>query len=173
MTNQGDDRESCAREAVRRARRNVPWLFSKEDNRQFFRAHLEVQGVEFLVEAAREGDFDSLEILREHARGARNARMSVPADFHAFVWECFIDGPPKAKPGPGPKDIELRNQTIAILVKKVSQDYGFQEYRNPEHRGNEGGPMTACRLVAEEFGLSERTVEDIWGDRKASVTRSV
>ena len=35
MTNQGDDRESCAREAVRRARRNVPWLFSKEDNRQF------------------------------------------------------------------------------------------------------------------------------------------
>ena len=56
MTNQGDDRESCAREAVRRARRNVPWLFSKEDNRQFFRTHLEVQGVEFLVEAAREGD---------------------------------------------------------------------------------------------------------------------
>jgi hypothetical protein len=31
--------------------------------------------------------------------------------------------------------------------------------------------MSACRLAAEELGLSERTVEDIWSDYKAMVTR--
>jgi hypothetical protein len=31
--------------------------------------------------------------------------------------------------------------------------------------------MSACRLVADELGLSERTVEEIWADRKAMVTR--
>jgi hypothetical protein len=99
--------------------------------------------------------------------------MKVSEDFQAFVWEYFIDGPPNAKSGSSSKDTELRYQTIALLVKIVSQDYGFPEYRNSEHRGRKDGPMTACKLVAEELGLAERTVEDIWGDRKSSVTRSV
>jgi hypothetical protein len=32
--------------------------------------------------------------------------------------------------------------------------------------------MSACRLVAEETGLSERMVEEIWGKRKTLVTRA-
>jgi hypothetical protein len=153
-------------------RRNVPWLFSKTGNRQFFRAHWEVMEVEKLVALAREGDQDALDILKEYARGARKAGMIVPDDLHAFVWEYFIDGPPKAKSGSSSKDSELRFQTIALLVKKVSQDFGFPEYRNPEHRGRKDGPMSACKLVAEELGLSERTVEEIWGERKIGVIRS-
>ena len=31
--------------------------------------------------------------------------------------------------------------------------------------------MSACRLVAEELELSERTVEEIWAERKERVTR--
>jgi hypothetical protein len=99
--------------------------------------------------------------------------MIVPDDFHAFVWEWFVDGPPKAKSGSSSKDTELRFQTIALLVKTVSRDYGFLEYRNVEHRGRKDGPMTACKLVAEELGLAERTVEDIWGERKGRLTGSV
>lgn len=163
------DQEQKAREAVRRVIRNLPDLFSKEGNQRFFRSHMEVQDVEFLVAAAREGDKDAVEILRGHARGARRARMNVPDALHEFVWEFFIDGPPKAKSGPSSKDSDLRYQTIALLVKIVSRDYGFPEYRNVEHRGSSSGPMTAILLVAEELGLSERTVEDIWADRKAIV----
>ena len=43
----------------------------------------------------------------------------------------------------------------------MSQDFGFPKYGNPERRGNADAPMSACRLVAEELGLSERTVEEI------------
>jgi hypothetical protein len=46
--------------------------------------------------------------------------------------------------------------TIALLLKMVKRDFGFPEYSNPEHRGNPDAPMSACRLVAEETGLSER-----------------
>ena len=172
MTGQ-DNGEKHAREAVRRVVRNLPWLFSEAGNRQFFRAHWEVMDVEFLLMGARAGDKDSIEILRKYAAGARKAGLIVPDDFHAFVWEWFVDGPPKAKSGSSSKDTELRFQTIALLVKTVSRDYGFLEYRNVEHRGRKDGPMTACKLVAEELGLAERTVEDIWGERKGRLTGSV
>ena len=164
-----DDREKRAREALRRVKRNLPQLFSKEYNRRFYRTHMEVADADELVALAREGDKDALEILREHAHGARRAGMHVPASLHEFVWEFFIDGPPKAKPGTAPKDTGLKYQTIALLVKIVSKDYGFPEYRNVEHRGEKSGSMSACLLVAQELGLEERWVEEIWGDRKASV----
>jgi hypothetical protein len=77
----------------------------------------------------------------------------------------------KAKSGSSPKDTGLKHRTIALLVKIVSQDYGFPEYRNPEHRGEESGPMSACLLVAQELGLKERWVEEIWAERKASVLK--
>jgi hypothetical protein len=165
------DREARAREAVRRMARNVPQLFSKEFSRKFFRARMEEADVDRLVALAREGDKDALEILRKHAGGASRARMNVPRSLHEFVWEYFIDGPPKAKSGPSPKDTELKHQTIALMVKIVSQDFGLPEYRNAEHRGEESGPVSACLLVAQELGLKERWVEEIWADRKASVLK--
>jgi hypothetical protein len=166
-----DDRKARAREAVRRMARNAPQLFSKKFSRKFYRARMEVAEVDTLVKLAREGDKDALEILREHARGASRARMNVPRSFHEFVWECFIDGPPPAKSGLSPKDMGLKHLTIALMVKIVSQDFGLPEYRNAEHRGEESGPVSACLLVAQELDLSERSVEEIWADRKASVLK--
>jgi hypothetical protein len=164
-----DDREARVRAAVRRALKRVPWLFSKEGNRQFYRSHMEAEDPKFLVAAAREGDDDAIDILRDYVRGARQAGINVPTVVHEFVWEWFVDGPPKAKPGTSPKDIGLRNLAIALLVKIV-KGYGFPEYRNSEHRGETTGAMSACQMVAEETGFSERTVEAIWADRKAAVT---
>jgi hypothetical protein len=167
-----EERERAARMLVRRAKEKAhDVVFSKEGNRRFFRAVLEQQDVNFLVAAAREGDKDAIDILRVYARGARRAGMNVPDDFHAFVWEHFIDGPPKAKPGTSSKDIDLRNQALSILVKIVRDDFGFPEYSRYEDRDDPDAPMTACRLVAEEFGLDERTVEEIWTERKEGVTR--
>ena len=166
-----EDRERLAREAVRKLVQNAPWWFSKEGNQQFFRAHMEVENINMLVALARAGDKDAVEILRKHARGVRSAGMKVPPDLHEFVGEWFLDGPPKAKSGSSPKDTELRYTAIARRVQIVSEDYGFPEYSNPEHRGNPDAPMSACRLVAEELGLSVRMVEEIWADRKASLTR--
>jgi hypothetical protein len=166
-----DDRVARAREAVRRMARNAPQLFSKEMSHKFYRARMEVAEVNTLVALAREGDKDALEILRKHARGARGACMNVPRSLHEFVWECFIDGPPPAKSGLSPKDMGLKHVTIALMVKIVSQDYGLPEYRNPEHRGEESGPISACLLVAQELGLNERWVEEIWAAHKASVLK--
>jgi|GEM_PF-2441772 hypothetical protein len=166
-----DERERAARMAVRKARKNLPDLFSKQGNRRLFRAVLEQQDVNFLLAATREGDKDTLDILRIYGRGARRAGMNVPDDFHAFVWEYFLDGPPRGKSGASSKDIDLRNQAISVLVKIVRDDYGFPEYARPEHRGDPDAPMTACRLVAEEFELDERTVERIRAERKDGATR--
>ncbi len=93
--------------------------------------------------------------------------MTVPPELLEFALEYFIDGKPKAPSGSSPKDTVTRDLAIAALVKIVHQDFGFPEYRNPEWRGEKAGPMTACRLVAEEFGLAERTVEDIRSAHKA------
>jgi len=163
-----DDKEKRAREAVRRIRKNLPWLFSKEGNRRFFRAPLETMEPEVLVAAAREGDSDAIEILKNYARGARRSGMHVPQALHEFVWEWFLDGPPKAKSGQSPKDTELRKQTIRIMVKIVAE-YGFNVSRNAEHRGRKDGPMTAQKLLAEELGLAETTVTDLWNERGVSL----
>ena len=166
-----EDREERAREAVRRMARNAPQLFSKEISQKFYRVRMEVVEVDTLVALAREGDKDALEILRKRAHDDSGARTNVPQSFHEFVWQCFIDGPPKAKSGSSPKDMGLKHLTIALMVKIVSQDYGFPEYRNAEHHGAESGPMSACLLVAQGLGLKERWVEEIWADRKASVLK--
>jgi hypothetical protein len=165
------DRERLAREAVRKAKEKDAWLFSKEGSWAWYVTHMEAESTERLLELAREGDKDAFKILQQRGRDARSTGANVPLDFHTFVWEYFLDGPPKAKSGSNPKDTGLKHLTIALLVNMVRRDYGFPEYRNPEHRDEKTGPMSACRLVAEELNLSERTVEDIWRDHKEMVIR--
>ena len=138
------DREAQAREAVRRLKKNAAEFFAKEGSRRFYRAHMERESIEKLVELAREADKDAIEILQNRGRVARSTRTRVPDCFAEFVWEWFLDGPPKAKSGSNPKDTGLNYVTIALCVKIVSQDYGFPEYRNIEHRGRKPVP---CRLA--------------------------
>ena len=170
LQKQKQNQEQAAREAVRKVVKNAAGLFTKEFGQRFFRARMERESIEKLVEFAREGDKDAVEILVTRGRVARSTRANVPDCFHEFIWEWFLDGPPKAKSGTSPKDTWLRYQTIALLVKMVSQDYGFPEYSRPEHRDNPDAPMTACQIVADELGLSVRTVEKIWAEHKESVT---
>jgi hypothetical protein len=165
-----DDREQRAREDVRKAQKNLPWMFSKEGNLRWHQHHLAYQDPTFLVAAAREGDADAIELLREYARGARCTGMNVPIDLHEFVWEYFIDGkPPANRAGTSAKQTELRNQALAILVRMITTDYGFPIYANAEYRGTDG-PMTACRIVAEELGLDIQTVEAIYRERRTTET---
>jgi len=173
------ERERLAREAVRKTLKKQPWLFTKEGSQRFYRAHMEAEDIGVLVDLARDGDKDALEIVRQYVRGLRKyARESglnvfqIPVSVTGLALEILTDGPPKAKSGSSPKDIGLKHLTIALLVKTVSRgDFGFPEYTQPEHRGNPDAPMSACRLVAEETGLSESTVEKIWADHKEMVTR--
>ena len=51
--------------------------------------------------------------------------MKVPDDFHTFVWDYFIDGPPKARPGPKPPETLLRNIIIKALVPVVTPSFGW------------------------------------------------
>ena len=168
---QKQNQEQAAREAVRKTVKNAAPLFSKETSQRFFRARMERESIEKLVEFAREGDKDAAEILVNRGRVARSTRAIMPMCYHAFVSDWFLDGPPKAKSGTSPKDTELRYQTIALLVDIVNRDYGFPEYRNVEHRGKKTGAMSACLLVAEELDLDERWVEEIWAERKEMIRR--
>jgi hypothetical protein len=174
----GPELERRAREAVRQMIQKNAWLLSKEGNRQFYRAHMEVENDDTLVDLAKDGDREALEILRKRARilhqqalTAGSGVMEVPTSLHQLLLEMFIYGPPKAKRGTGPKDTGIRYMTIALLVGIVVEDFGFPEYTHPEHRDNPDAPLSACRLVAQELGISERRVEEIWAERKASVTR--
>src|SRR5262249_23450356 len=131
-----------------------------EGSRRFYRAHMEAENIDMLVALARDGDKDALEIVQNYVRGLRKyARdsdlnvLQVPNSLIELALEILTDGPPKAKSGMSPKDTGLRDLTIAMLVDMVSRDYGFPEYRNIEHRGQETGPMSACLLVAKELDL--------------------
>ena len=154
------DRVRRAREAVRKMK-NVEWLFTKEGSQFFYAMHQELASIEKLVELAREGDKNAWEILRDRGRDAARSGINVPTCFHEFVWEWFLDGPPKAKPGPSLKDTALNSTALMEVVRIISCDFGFPEYTPYEHRDDPDAPMSACRLVAEEFGLNERTLEDI------------
>jgi hypothetical protein len=169
-----DDIERQAREHLRQIRKDHPKLFSKAGNREFYRAHMAVADIETLVDLARDGDKEALDFVSKHVRqwhqealrtGAES--MNLPASVSELALEILAYGPPKNKTRV--KDHGLRDQTIALLVRIVSDHFRFPVSRNPEYRGENEGPMTACRLVAEEFGLAERTVENIWRDRKAGI----
>jgi hypothetical protein len=165
------DRERLAREAVREIKQKKPWLFSEEQSQQFYRAHIEMADIEMLVVLAYDGNKDAMDIVQAYTQGAREAGTSIPRAVEEYALDYLAFGPPKRKRGPDPKDTGLKYLTIALLVNTVHRDYGFPEYRNSDHRGEKTGPMSACLLVAEELKLSERTVEDIWRDRKEWVLR--
>jgi hypothetical protein len=102
-------RQQQARTAIQRAKRHLPWLFTKEGNRRFVSAHIQTADVDQLVDLARDGDRESLDILRKHARqwhlDARNAAravVEVPTSVLELLLELFIWGPPKIKRGGSP-----------------------------------------------------------------------
>jgi hypothetical protein len=166
-------REEQARRAVRQVKGKLDWLFSKEGSRDFYSTHLEAAGVDLLVDLARDGDREALDILRKHARGwhqdALNDKASevkVPNSLLQLLFEIFIYGLPKAKRGTGPKDTALRYQAITVLVRFVSENFGFPEYTQPQDRDNPDAPLTSSRIVGEEFGLSPRWIEEISASRK-------
>jgi hypothetical protein len=137
------------------------------------------EDVDVLVALAFEREKNALEILRAYVRRlyksaqrARGASVEIPASVRELMFEVFINGEPRAKPGPKPTTSGQRNTTIASLVMWVSKAYGFPIYGNAEHRGNPNAPMTALRLVGEEAGLDELTVEEIYVGRLAMLKRS-
>src|SRR5262249_35481578 len=119
------DREQQAREAVRRARDRLPFLFSKEHNRQLFRIGMEGQPIDWLLAAARQGDPDAIEVLRDRVRTMRRAGATLSPDANEFFAEFFIDGPPKAKPGTKSTGTDVTYVAIATFVKLVNQDFGI------------------------------------------------
>ena len=102
-------------------------------------------GSRVTADIAREGDPVALEFLRDYARGARKAtgtgmKVNVPDDFHAFVWDYFIDGPPKARPGAKLQETLLRNMIIKALVKVVSDEFRLDKTRNKSRHEHKRQP---------------------------------
>lgn len=149
---------ATARNFVRQELQRQEHLISKEGNRRAFREQLSAEKTEVVLSAARKGDADAIDVLRDRARTGNG----LSDEFHAFIRDYFINGQPKAPPGGHVKNVYIRNQVIAWMVRFVSATYGLPEYRNAEHRGEKSGPISACQLVGEEIGLSEDRIEKIF-----------
>jgi hypothetical protein len=165
-----DEREKRARERVRRVLAGALVSLSKKGGRQFFRAHIAVAELDVVLAAAREGDKEAIGVLRERGRAMRSSQAIVPDDFHTFVWELFLDGAPKGRPGPKPYDLMTRDMIIAATVKILAQDYGYSPTRG-EAAKQASSTVSACQIVSEELPKghkrSEAEVEQIWKDSEA------
>jgi len=161
-----DDRERLAREAVRKVKQDLgSWRFSKQGNLKWHRDRLAKEPIGLLLYEAWDGDDDAIELVREYARKARIAGETVPRALYEFAIEWFIDGKPRGKrAATSAKETTLRNRAITLLVM-VATECGFPVYANSEYRGTSDGPMTACRMDAEEVGLAPHTVEEIYRKR--------
>jgi hypothetical protein len=166
-----DDREQRARAEVRRAKKNFPW-FSKDGILrwlQFEPNH--PAALRLLVAAARSGDAEAIELLREYDRNVRRAGMQVSGALREFIRDYFDDGsPPANRAWKSVRDTKLRNVMIGFLVWAIADKYGFPVYQNAEYRDT-NGPMTACRIVGEELELRPRTVEEIYGKWKEALNK--
>jgi hypothetical protein len=103
-----------------------------------------------------------IEELRHRGRDMRAQGVKVPDDFWLFVWEWFLDGPPKAKRGPKAYDRLDRNQILAGLVRIVVEEFSFPAMRGPEPAKEPDSTVSACQIVAEETRHEEAAVEEIW-----------
>jgi hypothetical protein len=165
------DREKRARAAVWALRRKWPGLFTHEGNEAFYGTRMEAADDETLAELAWAGEKQARGILRERVRLAYEAAQREGRDvsLHPRVVmlavEVFCYGSPKAASGPKPTQTGLRDTMIVLMVKAVHEHFGFPLFAQPEHRDTENAPMTCHRLVGEELGLDERTIERIWGAR--------
>ena len=157
--------EQQLRRAIRKTLPGAQRSLSKAGGAKYARRHMESRTIEWLVDAAREGDDIALAILRERAREARGTGAAMPGSLHEFVREFFIDGPPKKAPGPRLYDHVLRDGIVASWVK-IAVEEGFREYRSKASHDTRTPPFSACAIVAQELGLSESAVEAIWRARK-------
>jgi hypothetical protein len=170
------DQEREAREFVRRQLIGGRRSLRKEGSRAFFREKMRTMhgsDIEWLLRAAREdGDPNAIELIREHVRAARQTGIPVPQELHLFVWEWFLDGPPKRKPAQKVQDNLTRNMILTVLVQVVSDHYGFQISRGSA-TAEKGHRISASQIVAEELNRlgrklqldsapNEKQVEDIW-----------
>jgi len=172
------ERERLARTEVRTVMKKLPKLFEKEFSQRYYRARKGEENIDRLVELARAGDKEALELVRRYVSGLRKyAResglsvMQIPLCVTELALEILTDGPPKTQAGPDPRDTALRYQTLAGLVNRVSLVHGFPEYTLPGRRDEADVPMSACRLVAQETGYSESAVEKAWGEYKEAFLR--
>ena len=164
------DNEEAARAAVRRKAPGMQRSLAKEGSHKWWRKYLALTSLPWLIEVASQGDTDALALIRERGRLARARGESVPQELHAFVWDIFLDGEPRRRPGRSPKDRVLRNQLIANLVKIVSTEFGINPYR-AEGKGIR--PPSACSIVADELGkvdksVTEWSVIEVWKDYVAN-----
>jgi hypothetical protein len=165
-----DEQERRARDFVRRVFAGAMKSVTKEGGQQFFRAGIALKPIAQLIEGAREGDPAALEVLRERGRAMRASGMVVPPELWLFVWECFLDGFPKGRPGPKPYDNLLRDAIVANTVKILVEEFGFPATRNAASK-EKSSTVSACQILAEEavksLMLSEDGVEAIWKDSAA------
>jgi hypothetical protein len=156
-----DIHEQRARAFVRRHWFGATRLRSRETSRQRFRGSA-IKCIPELIEAAREsGDKIVIEELRHRGRDMRAQGAKVPDNFSLFVWEWFLDGPPKVKRGPKAYDRLDRDQILAGLVRIVVEEFEFPATRGEPAKESDS-TVSACQIVAEETGHEEAAVGEIW-----------
>jgi hypothetical protein len=177
-----DEQERQAREMVRQFKRDYPEHLEAAGNRKLYNRRMAGYSNELICIFARHGDKYALKIARKRALKAMESAVMglawsdnetvqdlfhvVPPELVELALEIFVHGEPEGKRGPSDKSYWLRNQAIAHLVRQVAESFGFPIHMPYADRGNDSGrPMTACRIVGEELGLDDETIEGIHHDQ--------
>jgi hypothetical protein len=84
-----DERERRARVNVKRALAGGIRSLSQEGNRQSFLGWIASEDTDRLVQGAREGDKECIEILRERGRDLRSLNLGIPSDLLHLAWDVF------------------------------------------------------------------------------------
>ena len=165
-----EEREKRAREYARRVFAGATRSLSEEGGHHFFRSHIAVADIDRIIEAAYEGDPEALWALKARARAMRSTGATAPASLWLFVWECFLGGEPKGRPGRKPYDFLTRDMIIAATVKILVEEFGFPATRGTASK-DKSSTVSACQIVAEELPgghkIGEDAVEAIWKDSPA------
>jgi hypothetical protein len=165
-----DDREKRARKFARRVFAGATQSLSEKGGKHLWQSHIAVAELDRVLGAAREGDKKALAVLRERGHALRGSGANVPDDFHTFVWEFFLDGAPKGRPGRPPYDFVARNIVIANTIRILIEEFGFCGTRGEASR-EKGRTVSACRIVEDELPkghkVGEDAVETIWKDSLA------
>ena len=174
-----DETERRARTFVQRFLTFNAKMLSRQSNERFYEAHMETEDIEALVALAYEGDKKALAVLRVHLRALRQQALNegrpiveLPAALYGLMFKVFVDGEPRAVPGPKPTRTGQRDTTIALMVRWVHEGFGLPLYGSVAGRSDPQASISALQLVGEEVGLDPRTVERIWREPQEMLNRS-
>jgi hypothetical protein len=123
----------------------------------------------YIIEAAKAGEPDAIEVLRSLLLECKATRAEMPSDLIAYDMHVTAHGErPQQRPGPKKKSNILRDICIAMTVAALVDRYG--RHGITATGTSPRRPLSACAIVVEALrleahlsvGVDFDAVKEIW-----------